>query len=48
MSVMDTQQTVVLAIVLTAAVFLSRRAWRSYRAARMPKTGCGDDCGCGH
>ncbi|HSU13928.1 MAG TPA: hypothetical protein VLK66_07520 [Longimicrobium sp.] len=40
-------------IVLAAAFFIGRRAWRTVSAARAPKggsggTGCGSDCGCGH
>ena len=38
-------------IVLAAAFFIGRRAWRTVSAARTPKggdAGCGGDCGCGH
>ncbi len=38
-------------IVLAAAFFIGRRAWRTVSAARAPKggdAGCGGDCGCGH
>lgn len=51
---MDSQllQTLVVGlIVLAAAFFIGRRAWRTVSAARGPKggdTGCGGDCGCGH
>ncbi len=39
---------VVGSIVLGAVAFIAHRAWRTVRAARKPKTGCGSDCGCGH
>ena len=51
---MDSQmlQTLVVGlIVLAAAFFIGRRAWRTVAAARAPKGGdggCGSDCGCGH
>ena len=40
-------------IVLVAAFFIGRRAWRTVSSARAPKGGdggggCGSDCGCGH
>lgn len=40
-------------IVLAAAFFIGRRAWRTVAASRAPKGGggaggCGSDCGCGH
>ncbi len=35
-------------IVLAAMAFIARSAWRTVRAARKPKAGCGSDCGCGH
>ncbi len=35
-------------IVFAAIAFIAHRAWRTVVAARKPKTGCGDDCGCGH
>jgi hypothetical protein len=53
---MDSQmlQTLVVGlIVLAAAFFIGRRAWRTVAASRAPKGGggaggCGSDCGCGH
>jgi hypothetical protein len=42
------QDLIVAAALLTAAVYLGRRAWRRVAAARKPQSGpCGPDCGCG-
>ena len=35
-------------IVFAAIAFIAHRAWRTVAAARKAKSGCGDDCGCGH
>ncbi len=34
------------AIVLTAIIYIGRRAWAAIAAARAPKGGCGSGCGC--
>lgn len=36
----------VMTIVSVAALYAGRRAWKSMRAARKAKAGCGSDCGC--
>lgn len=43
------QQWVVIAVVVAAATYISRHAWRSWRAAVAARQtpGCGPDCGCG-
>jgi len=41
------EQLLVGLIVLGAAAFMGRRAWRTVGASRS-KPGCGGDCGCGH
>jgi uncharacterized membrane protein len=42
------QDVLVAAIVITAALYLTRRAWMRVSAARHPQSGpCGPDCGCG-
>ena len=40
------QQLLVLFVLLTAAGWLLRRAWRSVRAAVSPKKAGGPGCGC--
>jgi hypothetical protein len=41
-------QTLIVALVVAlAAGFVLRRALRTLAAARVPKDGCGGDCGCG-
>ena len=45
---MRMETLVVLLIVAGAALYVGRTAWRSIAAARKPKNGCGNDCGCGH
>ena len=42
------QNVVVGVVLLGAAVYLTRRAWKRAVAARKPQSGpCGPDCGCG-
>ncbi len=45
----DAQRWVVAAAVVAAALYLSLRAWRAWRAARgaARAPGCGPGCGCG-
>ena len=40
------QQLVVVLVLLAAAAWLGRRAWRSVRAAVGPKKASGPGCGC--
>ena len=44
----STQTIVVVGLVGAAAVFLLRRVWASYRAARAQSRVCAADCGCEH
>lgn len=40
-----TQTVIVIALVLLAALYLGRMAWRALRPAK--DAGCGSGCGCG-
>ncbi|MBW3630001.1 MAG: FeoB-associated Cys-rich membrane protein [Gemmatimonadetes bacterium] len=48
---MDSQtlQTIIVALIIgAAALFVGRKFYRTFAAARKPKgSGCGSDCGCG-
>ena len=53
MTGMDVQTLLALLVVLVAAGYVARRAWRTLRpAVRPPSSGdggsCGSGCGCGH
>jgi len=50
---MDVQTLLVALVVLLAAGYVGRRAWRTLRPAVRPSSGdgggsCGSGCGCGH
>ena len=52
MTGMDLQTVLALLLVLLAAGYVARRAWRTLRPAVRPSSGddggCGTGCGCGH
>ena len=52
MTAMDLQTILALLLVLVAAGYVARRAWRTLRPAVRPSSGddagCGSGCGCGH
>ena len=42
----ELQAIVALGVVAGAALYVARRAWRTWRAARLPRDGCATGCDC--